>query len=369
MQTDQAHVATGMPPLDHAGRTVSFFEFWPLWLMYIPVGLQWLALACRYRSLTLPLIANPKLPVSGMVGVGKKQVMEQAVGACAESILPWVHHCIDEKRVEQQAAELAGRARAQGIEYPFVCKPDLGCRGSGVKLVHDFWQLERYLMAYPRGSNIILQKLASWEPEAGVFYVRSPDEKTGRIVSLALKYSPYVVGDGRSTLGELIAADRRAGDLQHLYTERHHAQLDNVLADGETFRLVFSITHSRGGIFRNGNELITPELTQSIDTLIADIPELYYCRLDIKFSGIDRLQQGRDIEIVEINTASAESLHIWDRNARLGAALSTLLWQYRTLFRFGNINRKRGYRTPALSEVRRLWREEKRMAPFYPLTD
>jgi hypothetical protein len=337
--------------------------------MYIPVGLQWLVLACRYRSLTLPLIANPELPLSGMVGVGKKQVMEQAGDACAKSILPWVHYCINDRQVEQQAAELVDQAAALGIEYPFVCKPDLGCRGSGVRLIHDFWQLERYLMAYPQGSGIILQKLASWEPEAGVFYVRSPDETTGRVVSLALKYSPYVVGDGTSTLGDLIAADQRAGDLQHLYTERHKTQLNEVLADGETFRLIFSITHSRGGIFRNGNDLITPALTRSIDKLIADIPELHYCRLDIKFSAIDQLQQGRDIEIVEINTASAESLHIWDRNARLGAALSTLLWQYRTLFRFGNINRKRGYRTPALSEVRRLWREEKRMASFYPSTD
>lgn len=340
-----------------------------MWLMYIPVVLQWLVLACRYRSLTLPLIANPKLPVSGMVGVGKSQVMEQAVGRCAESILPWIHHRISQKPLEQQAADVIVQARVLGIEYPFVCKPDLGCRGAGVKLIHDVDQLEHYLAAYPQGVGVIVQKLASWEPEAGVFYVRSPDASVGRIVSLALKYSPYVVGDGVSTLAELIARDRRAGNLQHLYLERHQERLQDVIEAGESFRLVFSITHSRGGIFRDGNYLVTPELTDSINRLMSDMPELHYGRLDIKFSNIERLQQGRDIEIVEINTASAELLHIWDRNARLGTALKTLLWQYRTLFRFGQINRKRGFVPPKLSEVRDRWREEKRVAAFYPLTD
>ena len=179
-----------MPPLHQDGKTVSFFEFWPMWLMYIPVVLQWPVLACRYRSLTLPLIANPKLPVSGMVGVGKCQVMEQAVGHCAESILPWIHHRISQKPLEQQAADVIVQTRVLGIKYPFVCEPDLGCRGAGVKLIHDVDQLEHYLAAYPQGVGVIVQKLASWEPEAGVFYVRSPDDSVGRIVSLALKYSP-----------------------------------------------------------------------------------------------------------------------------------------------------------------------------------
>ena len=65
----------------------------------------------------------------------------------------------------------------------------------------------------------------------------------------------------------------------------------------------------------------------------------------------------------------SESLHIWDRNARLGTAFKTLLWQYRTLFGLGNLNRKRGYRPPKLSDVLNRWRDEKRLAKFYPLPD
>lgn len=369
MQLKDVYVVPGMPPLQHSGRVVSFFEFWPMWLMYIPVVLQWLILAGRYRSLTLPLIANPKLPLAGMVGVGKSEILRQATGNCAEAILPWIHHQVGGGTVDRQAANIIGRARDRGIQFPFVCKPDIGCRGSGVKLVHDRRQLESYLCAYPSGTEILIQKLASWEPEAGVFYVRKPGEPHGRVVSLALKYSPHVVGDGVSTLGELIARDCRAGGLQHLYATRHQANLNDVVEKDKAYRLVFSISHCRGAIFRDGGYLITAELTTRIDELMREIPEFYYGRLDIKFSDIDRLRQGRDIEIVEINSASSESLHIWDRNARLSAALKTLLWQYRTLFGLGALNRKRGYKPPKLAEILRRWRDEKRLAKYYPLTD
>ena len=369
MHIEEAYVVPGMPPLHHGGRPVSFFEFWPLWLMYVPVVLQWLFLAGRYRSLTLPLIANPKLPIAGMVGVGKSEILSQATGRCAATILPWVHHRVGGEPIAGQAVNFLEKARDRGIQFPFVCKPDIGCRGSGVKLIHDLRQLEHYLSAYPGGTGILIQKLASWEPEAGVFYVRQPGASTGRVVSLALKYSPHVVGDGESTLAELIARDCRAGDLQHLYAKRHQANLNEVIEEGKAYRLVFSISHCRGAIFRDGAHLITDELTRRIDQLMSEIPEFYYGRLDIKFSNIESLMQGRDLEIVEINSASSESLHIWDRNARLGTAFTTLLWQYRTLFGLGELNRKRGYKPPKLLDVLNRWRDEKRLAKFHPLTD
>ena len=85
----KAYVSPGMPTLDMEGKNTSFFEFWPTWAMYIPVVVQSLLLSIRYRALTLPLIANPKLPLAGMVGVGKSELFVQAKGLCKEAILDW----------------------------------------------------------------------------------------------------------------------------------------------------------------------------------------------------------------------------------------------------------------------------------------
>ena len=54
------------------GKSHDFvFEFWPSWVMYFPVAVQWIALSLHYRSITLPFLANPSLRLSGMVGVPK----------------------------------------------------------------------------------------------------------------------------------------------------------------------------------------------------------------------------------------------------------------------------------------------------------
>ncbi len=76
----------GMPPLEVSENVTSFFEFWPAWAMYTPVILQWLILSARYRSLSLPLIANPSIPLSGMVGESKSDILELASDSSSKSI-------------------------------------------------------------------------------------------------------------------------------------------------------------------------------------------------------------------------------------------------------------------------------------------
>ena len=350
-------------------RTVSFFEFWPGWIMYLPVGLQWVILALRHRSLTLPFLANPNLTLSGMVGVGKSELMQQAIGKCEAAILPWVACKVSAANPQEQADIWVRVAARSNIHLPFVCKPDIGCRGVGVKLVKDAEQLADVIANYPEGTSLLCQKLASFEPEVGIFYVKDPVTKQGDIVSMTAKHLPTVTGDGTHSLGELIAQDARAGQLQHLYYERHKASWDDVPAHGEIVRLVFSASHSKGAIFRDARAHITPELKRAITDIMDDLPHFYYGRLDVKYPDLASLQKGAALEIIEINAASSESTHIWDRNTRFRDAVITLLWQYRTLFRLGAHHRKQGRKAPSLRTFLRHLRIERKLAHYYPHTD
>ena len=366
---DHSYVTPGMPPLDSSAKAVSFFEFWPVWLMYGPVVLQWLALSLYYRSLSLPLIANPNMPSSGMVGFSKSDFLAQAQASSRSWILPWVTHTVSQEPVASQLAQLVRRMIDAGLSFPVVGKPDMGCRGVGIKLIERQSELYDYLSYYPVGSALMLQQLADWEPEAGVFYVRHPDEEKGRIVSMALKYSPYVVGDGMSTLHQLLAADTRARQIMHLYVARHRDRLDQVIAKGQPFRLVFAASHCRGAVFRDGRQYITEALTDRINEIMSGFPEFYYGRLDIKFSTVERMMEGNELAIIEVNGASSESLHIWDNRARLGEAWSALFGQYRTLFKIGAMNKKRGHTPPGLMSLWKAWRAEQTLSSHYPATD
>ncbi len=363
------YVSPGMPDLESSGKTFSLFEFWPIWLMYLPVAFQWLLLSIRHRSLTLPLLANPELHLSGMVGIPKSSLLEQAIGECEKSILPWFVIQVTNEAIEIQISLLLVRIEEYQFDFPLVCKPDIGCRGSGVKLVKNVEQLAAYIESYPCGTAIMLQKLSQFEPEAGVFFVKHPHQNQGEIISLALKYMPYVVGDGEHTLLELINLDQRAKQISHLYLERHQAQLNTVIKKGTPYRLVFSASHSSGAIFRDGRSFITPELTHQVNRMMQDLPEFYYGRMDIKFASIDKLIKGEGLEIIEINAASSESLHIWDKNTPLSEAIRSLLSQYRTLFALGHHNRKRGYKTPGVKALLAGLKRERNLKRFYPDTD
>jgi hypothetical protein len=363
------HVSPGMPSLDIHGKSLSLFEFWPTWLMYFPVFVQWLALAVRYRSLSLPLIANPAIPLSGMVGAPKSAVFRAAGAYASQWILPWITYCRSALPLDQQVQTILHRLNERGLSLPVVAKPEIGCRGAGVKLIKTFQQLQQYLAGFPLGATLQLQELAAWEAEAGVFYVRKPGAVTGRITSLTLKYLPYISGDGLSTFGELLAADPRAGKLQRLYKARHIRHWDEVPEVGEHRPLVFAASHCRGAIFRDGAPHITAALTECLDKIFADIPEFYYGRLDIKFRDISALQRGEDFVIVEINGASSEPINIWDRNTRFIDAVKCLLRQYRTLFSIAAANRLRGYRPPGLRVLWLAWRHELALVKRYPTND
>jgi len=358
-----------MPSLNQEGRTTSFFEFWPLWVMYLPVVIQWLLLAVRYRSLTLPLIANPVVSLSGMVGAAKSALLGSAGVFARQWILPWIVYEVSDRPIEEQTQEVLRALHAAGLGLPIVGKPDVGCRGAGVKLLHTEDELRDYIADFPATGGIQFQQLSQWEAEAGVFYVRFPGEGHGSISSLTLKYMPFVVGDGQSTLQQLVSKDPRASQVQHLYAERHRANWQRVLPAGEPYRLVFSASHCRGAVFRDGGQYIDARLTAALDRIFDDIPGFHYGRLDIKFRDLDALMAGQDFAIIEINGASSESINIWDRNASLFDAFKTLLQQYRTLFKLGDANRRRGHRTPGIRALWQAWQYENNLVKQYPQND
>jgi hypothetical protein len=362
----------GMPPFDQDGAPLSFFEFWPMWAFYPPIMLYAAWLMLRYRGVLLPTVANPSFPGGGFFGESKAEILALAMRHVPEWVAPFVRVDRPESpgpRIEAECSAALERLAAAGIALPVVAKPDLGCRGAGVKLVRNPADLHDYLQAFPAGARLLLQLLIPFEGEAGIFYCRRPGEAQGRIVSITLKYFPYVTGDGRRTLRQLILDDPRAGKLSHLYLRRHLARLDSVPAAGQSIRLAFAGSHSRGAIFRNGSHLVTPEMEAQFDTIAKRLPEFHFGRFDVRFEDFAEVQQGRGFTIVEINGAGAESTHIWDRRTGLLEAWRDLMRQYRWLFEIGHANRARGFKPMRWVEFMRGYRREKFLTPLYPATD
>jgi len=367
-RSDAPHA--GMPALDASAAQISWFEFAPSHLFYTPVALYCGWLSLRHMGLTLPTNTNPSLPYSGLVGESKYTVLNELNESARLWVAPYVR-CMrwggeggSAKTMEDAQEGLLGAS----VSMPFVAKPDIGMRGAGVQIVKTEADLKAYVETFPAGANFLLQELINEEGEAGVFYVRHPDEEKGRIISLTLKYFPRVTGDGNRTLRQLIQADERAGKVAHLYLDRHKDRLDEKIPKGESVRLAFAGNHCRGTIFRNGNDQITEAMTDIFDSLAKSMGEFYVGRFDVRFGDFDAFQRGEGFRIIEINGAGGEATHIWDSRTTLAQAYGTLMQQFGHLYAIGAKNRHRGYMPTPLPKLIKAWWREKALTKFYPIT-
>ena len=367
-RTEAPHA--GMPALDESAGKISWFEFAPAHLFYTPIALYCGWLSARYMGPTLLTNCNPSLPYSGLVGESKQTVLNVLQGEARKWVSPYVR-CMrwgGEGGLSRSKSDATEAILEAGISLPLVAKPDIGMRGAGVQLVKTEDELHAYIKSFPSGANFMLQALIDEEGEAGVFYVRYPGETEGKIISLTLKYFPRVFGDGKQTLKELIMADTRAGQLPHLYMERHKDRLHEIIPEGEGIRLAFAGNHCRGTIFRNGNDQITDQMARAFDSIASSMDDFHVGRFDVRFGDFEAFQRGEGFKIIEINGAGGEATHIWDSRTTLGQAYATLMRQFKHLYAIGAANRRLGHKPTTLRELVKVWWHEKSLTKNYPNT-
>jgi membrane protein DedA with SNARE-associated domain len=341
------------------------WEFWPAWLFYPPVGIYCLWLAIKYRGLGLPTAANPGMFAGGVIGESKAEILEElsltSPGFTAEAAL------VSGDTFEARLRSLDEILMKLKFGYPFILKPDVGQRGMGIKLIHSREQAECYLRR--TSAPLVAQHYATGRFEAGVFYYRFPHEKRGRIFAVTEKIFPALIGNGRSTISELVRQDPRARFMAGTYLRRFESRRDEILAAGETLKLVEAGNHAQGCIFRDGMHLCTPALVERIDEISQKLSGFYIGRYDIRFESEADLGVGQNFQIIELNGAASEATSIYDARNSLFLAYRTLFSQWDLVFAIGAANRKRGCTPARLSVIWNEWRKYSRLAASYPNAD
>jgi len=338
------------------------WEFWPAWIFYIPVAIYYLFLSIRYRSFTLPTAANPGMQNGGFIGESKQEILKRLQEADAEFVAD--AYLLEGCTTSDRLLALHRLCHNHRIAPPFILKPDVGQRGNGVRLIRSLREALDYL--FEVDAPVILQRYAPGPSEVGVFYFRRPGEARGRIFSITEKLFPKIVGDGVSTIEQLIRSDARASRLASTYLKRFAGRENQVLAAGEVSKLVESGNHAQGCIFRDGSHLWSKELERKIDDLSRHLPGFYFGRFDIRYDDEGDLRAGRDFKIVELNGASSEATNIYDARNSLRSAYRTLFRQWRLVFEIGAANRKRGWTPSPLRTLWRAWRGYCAAAATYP---
>lgn len=341
------------------------WEFWPAWLFYWPVAVCYLFLALRHRSLLAPTAANPLIFSGGFVGESKMATLQDLMAGSPEfTARAWL---LPVGSVAARSELLTVLRERHGIGFPFILKPDVGQRGMGVKLIRTNEEAWEHLGK--AAGALVVQEYARGPLEAGVFYYRHPGTAGGRIFAITRKVFPEIVGDGASTIEELIWLDRRARFMAGKYLQRLDRRRREVLPAGERLRLVEAGNHAQGCIFEDGIDLRTTALERRIDQISKSVPEFYFGRFDLRYESEADLKAGLRFKIVELNGAASEATSIYDARNSLASAYGTLFRQWDLVFAIGVANQRRGTVTTAPGVLFRKWREARRAAVVLPVAD
>lgn len=323
------------------------WEFWPLWLFYAPVFLYVVHLAIRYRGMRFTA-ANPGMPAGGFVGESKDEIYKliAAAGRARRHLLRYTR-IPKSMEVDVRVRAALAFVSSNSLTYPLVVKPDAGERGSGVRIVQSEADLRSYLAGLK--GDVLVQEFVDGV-EASVFYYRYPGDEHGRIFSITEKVFPFVVGDGMSTVEELILADRRAHIIADSYFKRIGARLSNIPAPGEKVALVDIGTHSKGAIFRDGGWLRTRDLENAIDDLGCGISGFFFGRYDLRAESFAELSAA-NFKIIELNGVTSESTNIYDPQYSLTDAYRILFAQWRIAFEIGRRNATAGERQASVTDL------------------
>lgn len=367
---------TGMPTFTWKASKVSLSEKIPPLLFYFPVGVQWLLLSIYHRSFTLPTAANPFIEAGGLWGESKSDLLNQISKDFEHYVATFVTLNRSSVNSNDDFKSALEKMQTAGISFPLVAKPDIGWQGYGVRLLETEKELQEYIASYPLSQSLIIQKYVPFSGEAGVFYIRIPGEERGYLSSLTFRYFPYIVGDGTSTVEELIAKDERTRHKAKFYSgsDNRHAGISPELFStipkiGEKIRLAFIGSLRVGGTYRDGTQFITPALTERFDKLVRSMPSFHFGRFDIRFESTEKLQMGEGFSIIEVNGAGSEAIHIWDIDKSIFDVYKELFSYQSLLFKIAAMNRKNGYHEMGLIEFIKYSRKYNNLVHSYPRSE
>ncbi|MDP4131386.1 MAG: D-alanine--D-alanine ligase [Bacteroidota bacterium] len=325
------------------------WEYWSFHLIYLPIYPIWLFLCLRARSLFFFAASNPGIRNGGFLSESKQEIYDLIPQGLQPKTLFF--------KSGEDPQTVMDRLRAGLFHFPLIGKPNIGGRGRGVRKLLTEEEVKLY--AAKSGMDFHIQEFVSHEQELGIFYYRFPDQQQGRISGIVGKEFLTVTGDGQSSVRELLMLNPR-GILQLPALDKNsRGLLMKVPAKKEVLTVVPYGNHARGAKFLDDSDRLTQELSQTIDSLCARIPDFYYGRLDIRYRNRTLLDAGRDFVILEVNGAGSEPTHIYDPRHSLFFAWKEIVRHWIILFKISRTNHRRGYPYLSFSEGLRMLREDR----------
>ncbi|MBP3302847.1 MAG: alpha/beta fold hydrolase [Opitutales bacterium] len=312
-------------------------EFWPHFILTIPLMLHYLWQSVIHRSFTLFTLANRGLGADGGLPSGSKfehytkflsdKTNPEVAAVYVKTALVPVNENLD-ARTEDVLALM----RENEIAFPCVMKPEIGDGGVGVCIVRSREHLRNWLEVNP--DSAMVQEFVGGN-EYEIIWSRRPGRTDGRIQTVVEKDFVIVKGDGERKLEDLIWAGDKSVSNGKLFSKINFREANRVLEAGEPYALAPIGSRIKGANFVSRPELRAGTLADVIDRLADACGDVHYLVLDVRAESDADLADGKNIRITGVKGAGATAGTIFDGYVRMGMAYSRAFRQMNYCFGIG----------------------------------
>jgi len=317
------------------------WEYWPIYIVNIPVVFIWLFYAIRSRSLFFFSTVNPVIETGGVFGESKINILNRI----PKDYLPVTIFI----KAETSEEIVLQKLKTSNLTYPIIAKPNVGERGLLVAKIEN----ESELLQYTQSNKVdfLIQEFISLALEVSILHYRFPDQQKGKVTSICIKDTLKVTGDGVSNIESLMEKYPRAKLQLERFQSEFSELLKQVPKKGELVELEPIGNHCRGTTFLNGNEHIDENLDRIFDAISLQMEGIYYGRFDMKCSSIDAIKKGEKFKVLEFNGIASEPAHIYDPSYPVWKAYKDIYQHWKIIYQIGKQQRAKGIDSMKLKEV------------------
>ncbi len=320
------------------------WEYWPVWIIYLPCFFQYLYYAVRSKTALFFTAANPGMINGGAFYVPKSRIYD----LLPEAVIPKTLQIEPSVRLDQ----IRHWMNEEQLNYPILLKPDHGLRGLGLVIIRDEPALEKLIEQLP--STYLVQEFVDFPKEMGIFFIKDPNNGQISITSVVEKEFMRIMGNGVDTVEQLILSNNRYALQYDKIIKKSFIPMDLVLEKGEVYKLEPIGNHSRGAVFYDGNNHDVSALQKFTEAVLSDIAGVYYGRLDIKYDNAEDLYKQKSFKVIELNGAFSEPAHIYDPSYSIWNAWKELIRHFKILFDISQYQLNHGFKPMKLKEGLRL---------------
>lgn len=268
--------------------------------MYLPILPIYIYGVVRTRKLLYFTAANPGIEMGGFFGEKKDEILDLI---------------LDKYKVRDISVQSGGdiseeELNRSSIQFPVIAKPNVGERGHGVELIGNPEKLKEYKC---KEQDYIIQEYVDFPIELGVLYFRLPGNQKGQVTSITQKEFLTVVGDGVSSVYQLLEKHSRGKLYRFSLKSDYSERLTHVPMKGEKYEVHRIGNHSKGTRFLDSNKYVNQKVNHVFDRINSSVKGVYYGRYDLKVPSFKDLEEGKNIKIFELNGVSSEPGHMYDQ--------------------------------------------------------